>query len=217
MTGVPTTCLGQVLCLPHFPKSSPSCDQEGPPTSRPTRLEVGDSRDQPPILPSKRRVCSQPVPVPQRGCCHPSQAAGNGLAQLAARAIACFPSSPFPLSGCFAPNSQSSAFPPLSISTLPPFLSGAGRIRGCILAPTGVPDRLPPRPPSRQRGPSGSPVQRPELPPAGRAWEHRPRLPRPLHHHVCQWPQSPLPPETRRPWGRKGRPGRCTSCLLGPR
>lgn len=99
----------------------------------------------------------------------PPRAAGNGLAPLAARASdSGFPSGPFPLSGCFALNSQSSAFPSPPFPPLPPFQSGAGRIPDI-----SGPARAPP-PPSAwscplRRGVLSSVPGRPLLPKAGSA------------------------------------------------
>lgn len=97
----------------------------------------------------------------------PPRAAGNGLAPLAARASdSGFPSGPFPLSGCFALNSQSSAFPSPPFPPLPPFQSGAGRIPD-ISGPARAPPPLSLELPTEK----GSPVQRPGPPPAAQGWE----------------------------------------------
>lgn len=107
----------------------------------------------------------------------PPGAAGNGLAPLAARASdSGFPSGPFPLSGCFALNPQSSAFSSPPCPPLPPLQSGAGRIpdiSGPAGAPTPTPTRTP-RPPGPTAG-KGRPTRRPDRPLLPKAGSAAPR------------------------------------------
>ena len=150
----------------------------------------------------------------------PPRAAGNGLAPLAAGASdSGFPSGPFPLSGCFALNSQSSAFPSPPFPPLPPFQSGAGRIPDI-----SGPARSSPPPNLELPTEKGSPVQRPEPPPAAQGWERS----APVLLQVGRVGLTPLAgagfhpshrpggcrPHTQRAKGR--RPDRSTSSLLSP-
>ena len=180
MTGVPAKHPPWPGALPALlPPSPQAVIWEGPQTS--------SSRDRTPTRPGKHRVPERKTvgpwlvcPVPQRGCCHTSQAAGNGLVQLAARATARFPSGPFPLSGCFALNSQSSAFPS---PPFPPFPHPKWSRTDTLLhfrASRSLPPPSPLFPPPHSR-PLPAPAacsaegeSHPMAPPAGRAWEHHP-------------------------------------------
>lgn len=179
MLSPPSVRHGQVLCLPS-PHCSTDWLQEGAAHPQAYAAVSGEiqvsaphsaQQTQGPRAPDSGSLASLPSST-EGATATPPRAAGNGLASPAAGASdSGFPSGPFPLSGCFALNSQSSAFPSPPFPPLPPIPEWSRRIRN-VLGLQGSPPTATPT--LKPWGLSRSLAQRPKPPPAAGGWERCP-------------------------------------------